>query len=68
LAVLTFAALTAFSYYRLNRTDYDYSREGTERFRVATAADLAREQMRHEQELRRLALEAYIRQIEGRER
>jgi hypothetical protein len=59
LGLLTFTALTAFTYYRLNRTDYDYSREGTERHRLNTAADLAKMRMRHEQELRERALDIY---------
>jgi hypothetical protein len=64
LAVLLFALLTAVTYYRLNRTDYDYSREGTERHRLDTAADLARRRMNHEHELRRMALETYLRSLE----
>lgn len=66
LALLTFSGLTSVTYYRLNRTDYDYSREGTERHKVDTAAYLVERQMDNEQELRRMALEAYLRQIEGR--
>jgi hypothetical protein len=68
LAVLTFAALTAFSYYRLNRTDYDYSREGTEQRRISAAERLAMAQLDHEAELKRMALETYLRMMEGRER
>lgn len=64
---LLFAGLTAVTYYRLNRTDYDYSREGTERHRLDTAADLARRQMNHEHELRRMALETYLRTLERHE-
>ncbi len=68
LGLLAFTALTAFTYYRLNRTDYDYSREGTERHKVDTAAYLMERNMEHEQELKRMALDAYLRQIEGRNR
>jgi hypothetical protein len=68
LAVLTFAALTAFSYYRLNRTDYDHSREGTERLRISAAERLAMAQLEHEAELKRMALSAYLEQLKGRER
>jgi CHASE3 domain sensor protein len=67
LALLLFATLTAVTYYRLNRTDYDYSREGTERHRLDTAADLARRQMNHEHELRRMALDTYLRTLERHE-
>ena len=68
LGMLAFTALTAFTYYRLNRTDYDYSREGTERHKVDTAAYLMERNMEHEQELKRMALDAYLRQLEGRNR
>lgn len=65
--LLAFTALTAFTYYRLNRTDYDYSREGTERHKVDTAAYLMERNMDHEQELRRMALEAYLQTLERNE-
>ena len=67
-AVLTFSLAGFITYARLNTTDYQYSREGTERHKVDTAADLARTQMENDQELKRLALESYLRQIEGRNR
>lgn len=62
---LVFAAMSAVTYYRLNRTDYDYSREGTERHRLDVAADIAYARMEHEQELRRMALEAYLKFLNG---
>lgn len=65
---LLFAALTAGTYIKLNGQDYEYSREGTERHRVSTAADLAREQMRNDHELRRRALETYLQALERHER
>jgi len=68
LGALLFAALTAVTYIKLNGQDYEYSREGTERHRVSTAADLARRQMQHEHELRRMALEAYLESLERHER
>jgi hypothetical protein len=68
LTLLLFSALTAFTYYKLNHTDYEYSREGTEHHKVNVAADLAREQMRHEAELRRVALGAYVKQLERHDR
>jgi Flp pilus assembly protein TadB len=67
LALLAFTALTAYTYYRLNRTDYDYSREGTERHKVDTTAYLVERQMDHEQELRRMALDAYLQVLERNE-
>jgi hypothetical protein len=66
--LLLFSALTAFTYYRLNRTDYEFSREGTERHKVDTAADLAKTQMRYNAEARRDAWGYYVKQLEKRER
>lgn len=65
LALLLFAALTAWTYYKMDRNDYVYSREGTERHRIDSAVDLAIAQMDHDFELKRLALEAYLRHLEG---
>ncbi len=64
LAVLTFVALGIFTYRRMNLDDYDHSGAGVERLRITEAADLQREQMAHEQELKRLAFEAYLRRLE----
>ena len=64
LGLLAFTALTAVTYVKLNTTDYQYSREGTERHKVDTAAYLAERQMDHEQELRRMALDAYLQTLE----
>mgnify|MGYP000930996625 CR=1 FL=1 len=64
--LLVFTALTSATYIKLNGQDYAHSREGTERHKVDTAAYLVERQMDNEQELRRMALEAYLRQIEGR--
>jgi hypothetical protein len=67
LALLTFSGLTSVTYYRLNRTDYDYSREGTERHKVDTSAYLVERQMDNEHELRRMALDAYLQTLERNE-
>jgi hypothetical protein len=64
--LLAFTALTAYTYYRLNRTDYDYSREGTERHRVDSAVYLAERELEHKARMQEKALDAYIRQMEGR--
>jgi hypothetical protein len=66
--LLLFSALSAFTYYRLNRTDYEFSREGTERHKVDTVADLAKTQMRYEYESRKDALNFQVKQLEKRER
>ena len=65
--LLLFATLTAVTYYRLNWTDYAFSREGTERHKIDVTADLARRNMAHEHELRRMALETYLRTLERQE-
>ena len=67
-AVLVFAALGVNTYVKLNGQDYDHSGAGVERLRITEAAQLQREQLEHTQELRKMALEAYLRQIEGRNR
>ncbi len=64
LAGVTFVALGIFTYRRMNLDDYDHSGAGVERLRITEAADLQREQMEHEQELKRLAFEAYLRRLE----
>lgn len=66
--LLAFTALTAFTYYRLNRTDYDYSREGTERHRIDSATYLAERELDHKARMQEKALDSYLRQIEGRNR
>lgn len=66
LGALLFAALGVGTYIKLNGQDYDHSGAGVERHRISTAADLQREQMRHEQELKKMALDAYLRQLERR--
>jgi hypothetical protein len=68
LTMFLFSALTAFTYYKLNHTDYEFSREGTERHKVDTAADLAKTQMRYNAEARRDAWGYYVKQLENHER
>jgi hypothetical protein len=66
--LLLFSALSAYTYYRLNRTDYEFSREGTERHKVDATVSLARDQMRYEYESRKDALNFQVKQLERRER
>lgn len=63
--LLTFALLTGMTYAAMDRTEYRFSRNGLERYRIDAAERIALEQMAHVQELRRLALEMYLRQLEG---
>ena len=67
LAVTLTAAAGLLTYRRMNLDDYDHSAGGVERLRITEAADLQREAMRHEQELKRMALESYVRRLERHE-
>lgn len=58
--LLGFAALTAATYYRLNRDEFEFSRNGLERHRVNAAADLAEKQLDQQHELKKMALTAYL--------
>lgn len=59
-----FAGLTAVTYAYLDRTEYQFSRNGLERHKVNTLASLKRDEMTHQQELRRMALEATLKMLE----
>lgn len=66
--LLVFTALTSATYIKLNGQDYAHSREGTERHRVDSAVYLAERQMENDQELKKMALDAYLKQMENRNR
>jgi len=59
-----FAGLTAVTYAYLDRQEYQFSRNGLERHKVDTLADLKMAEMGHQQELRRMALEATLKMLE----
>jgi hypothetical protein len=61
-----FSGLTAVTYAHLDRQEYQFSRNGLERHKVDTLADLKLAEMSHQQELRRMALEATLKMIEVR--
>lgn len=61
-----FSGLTAVTYAYLDRQEYKYSRNGLEIHKVDTLADLKRDEMSHQQELRRMALEATLKMMEVR--
>ena len=61
-----FSGLTAVTYAYLDRQEYKYSRNGLEIHKVDTLADLKRDEMSHQQELRRMALEATLKMLEVR--
>lgn len=58
-----FSALTAVTYAYLDRQEYQFSRNGLERHKVNTLAGLKRDEMTHQQELRRMALEAHLKML-----
>lgn len=49
---------------QLNRTDYDHSHAGIERLRITEAADIQREIVQADLEIRREALRAYVHMLE----
>lgn len=65
--LIFFAALTSVTYAYLDRTEYQFSRNGLERHKVDTLADLKMAEMSHQQELRRMALEATLKMLETRD-
>ena len=64
--LVAFAALTSVTYAYLDRQEYQFSRNGLERHKVDTLAGLKRDEMAHQQELRRMALEATLKMMEAR--
>ena len=65
--LIFFAALTSVTYAYLDRQEYQFSRNGLERHKVDTLADLKRDEMSHQQELRRMALAATLEMLKVRD-
>lgn len=63
--LLIFAGLTAVTVYGLNRQDYAHSAAGVERHKADLAHDLAVQKEDNAQVLRKTALAAYIRRLDG---
>lgn len=61
--LVAFAALTSVTYAYLDRTEYQFSRNGLERHKVNTLASLKRDEMAHQQELRRMAMDAHLKML-----
>lgn len=61
--LVAFAALTSVTYAYLDRTEYQFSRNGLERHKVNTLASLKRDEMSHQYELRRMALDAHLKML-----
>lgn len=62
--LIVLAGGTAIAYVVLSAQDYRYSRNGLERHKVDVVAGLKRDEMRHAQELRRMALESNLAMLE----
>jgi hypothetical protein len=58
-----FAGLTAVTYARMDWQERQFSRNGLERHRIDTAADLRLAEMEHQQELRRMAMRAHLKML-----
>lgn len=60
-----FALLTAATYYRMDKNEFQYSRNGLERHKVDSALTVRMTEMQNSHELRKMALQGYLRQLEG---
>ena len=58
--LLGFAVLTAATYWRMNRDEFEYSRNGLERHRVDAATDLREKELDQTHELKKMALTTYL--------
>lgn len=63
--LLGFAALTAATYWRMNKDEFNFSRNGLERHKVDSALEVRLTELENSHELRKMALEGYLRQLEG---
>lgn len=61
--VVLFAGLTSITYGYLDRQERQFSRNGLERHKVDTLAELKLAEMDHTQELRRMALRAHLQML-----
>lgn len=68
LAVLVFAGMGTATYAKLNLQDYQHSGAGVERHRIDSATYLAERELDHKARMQEKALDAYLRQMEGRNR
>ena len=58
--LLWFGIATAFTYWRMNRDEFEFSRNGLERHRVNAAADLKEKELDQTHELKKMALTTYL--------
>lgn len=62
--LIGFSALTAATYWRMNLDGHEHSRNGLERYRVRAATQVRLDENAKSHELRKMALEGYLRSIE----
>ena len=55
-----FGLTTAFTYWRMNKDEFEFSRNGLERHRVNAAADLREMELTQTHELKKMALQTYL--------
>lgn len=60
-----FALLTAITYWRMNRDEFDHSRNGLERHKVNAALEVRLLQMEQDHELKKEMMQTYLRIAEG---
>ena len=60
-----FALLTAVTYYRMDKNEFQYSRNGLERHKVDSALTVRLTELHNSHELRKIAVEGYLRHLEG---
>lgn len=60
-----FSMLTAFTYYQMDKTEFQHSRNGLERHKVDSALTVRLTELENSHELRKMALQGYLKQLEG---
>ena len=62
--LIWFSVFTAFSYWAMNKDEFRYSRNGLERHKVDSAVTVRLTELEHSHELRKMALEGYLRHLD----
>ena len=62
--LVIFAVVAGVTYYRFNRTDYEYSAAGVERHRIDRATEVAQTKLAYDNQLRRELARVYLQHLE----
>lgn len=62
--LVIFAVIAGVTYYRFNRTDYEYSAAGVERHRIDRATEVAQTKLAYDNQLRRDLARVYLQHLE----